>query len=211
MTRPLQILAAGLASLALGGCMASRLSPETQLPPPLIDKQPARVGIHYPEEFSRFVHKEKRYGIDYEITLGGAHVKNLDWLLAAMFQEVVRVDDIAKARDIRPPLAMILQPRFEEFAFLTPRDLAGEAYIVTIRYLLTVYDGSGARVDGYTFTGYGRQKGSGMSGTGPLSVATQKAMRDAGAKVAVELVNQEAVRALLGEPVIRSAPGTGGG
>ena len=53
---------------------------------------------------------------------------------------------------------MVLEPRFEEYSFLTPKDVAGEAFIVTIRYLLTVYDGSGARVDAFTFTGYGREK-----------------------------------------------------
>ncbi len=194
--------------LLLASCTSTKVAPETQLPPPLVDKLQARVGVHYPEEFRRFVHKEKRYGIEYEVTLGSAHVKNLNWLLDAMFAEVVPVEDVGRAREIHPPLQMIVEPRFEEFAMLTPRDLAGEAFIVTIRYLLTIYDSQGAKVDSFTFTGYGRQKGGGMSSTIPLSEATRRAMRDAGAKVAVELTAQEAVRALLGgQPVLRSAVG----
>lgn len=210
MDRTLTRMLLVLAALLLSACGTTRVLPQAELPPPLIDKVKARVGVHYPDEFSGFIHKEKRYGLEFEVTLGSAHVKNLDWLLGAMFTEVVRVKDISRAREIQPPLDMILQPRFEEFAFLTPRDLAGEAFIVTIRYLLSVYDGTGARVDGYVFTGYGRAKGSGISNTKPLSLATQKAMRDAGAKVATELVAQESVRVLLGGKPVLGSPAPGG-
>ncbi len=200
-----------LAALALlAGCMGTRVEPQTQLPPPLIDRVPVRVGVHYPEEFRTYVHKEKRYGTSYEIMLGPAHVKNLDWLLAAMFDKVVTVDDPADARNMQPPLAMVLQPRFEEYSFLTPRDVAGEAFIVTIRYLLSVYDGSGAPVDAFAFTGYGREKGGGIATAEPLKRATQRAMRDAGAKVAVEFPEMDAIRLLLrghAEAARPSAPG----
>lgn len=186
-----------LAVLLLAGCSATRIQPQASLPPPLVDKLPVRVGIHFPEEFRNYAHKEKRNNVTYEVALGAAHVANLKWLLGAMFAELVPVEDPAAAALVRPPLTMVLEPRFEEYSFLTPRDLAGEAYIVTIRYLLTVYDGGGARVDSYIYTGYGRQKSSGVSSTQPLTTATQRAMRDAGAKVAVELTSQDAVRMLL--------------
>jgi hypothetical protein len=104
---------------------------------------------------------------------------------------------------------MVLEPKFEEYSFLTPKDVAGEAFIVTIRYLLTLYDSSGARVDSFAFTGYGREKAHTLANKEPLAVATQRAMRDAGAKVAVELTDQESVRLLLrgaGSPLPVSPP-----
>ena len=107
---------------------------------------------------------------------------------------------------IQPPLVMVLEPRFEEYSFLTPKDVAGEAFIVTIRYLLTVYDGGGARVDAFTFTGYGREKARTLASKEPLQIATQRAMRDAGAKVAVEFTDQESVRLLLRNPGELFAP-----
>src|ERR1700741_5529036 len=116
---------------------------------------PARLGIYYAKEFREYVHKEKRNQFSYEVTLGPAHVTNLDWLLKAMFAEVIPVDDPTRVADMKPPLNLVLEPKFEEDSFLTPDDVAGEAFIVTIRYLLTVYDGTGARVDSFTFTGYG--------------------------------------------------------
>lgn len=191
----------------LAGCSATQVETRSELPPPLVERLPLRVGIHYPAEFREYVHREKRHNLKYEIALGAAHVRNLDWLLAAMFEQVVPVDDLERAAEIRPPLAMVLEPRFQEYSFLTPRDVAGDAYVVTIQYLLTVYDGAGARVDGYAYTGYGRREASGMSAEGPLQIATQRAMRDAAAKVAVELPEQDSVRLLLrgaalpGQPV----------
>ncbi|MDH4259735.1 MAG: hypothetical protein OEW16_05450 [Gammaproteobacteria bacterium] len=196
----LPLCALPIAFAMLAGCTGTKLSAQSTLPPPLIEQLPARVGIYYSKEFREYVHKETRSNIDYEITLGPAHVQNLDWLLKAMFAEVVPVEDPTRVSDIRPPLVMVLEPRFQEYSFLTPKDVAGEAFIVTIRYLLTVYDGDGGRVDAFTFTGYGREKARTLASKTPLQIATQRAMRDAGAKVAVELTDQESVRLLLRNP-----------
>ena len=186
-----------LFALLLSACTATRLTTLAQLPPPLLEQHPVRVGIHYSKEFREFVHRELRGEIEYEITLGPAHVTNLDWLLKALFAELVPVDDPTRVSDMQPPLVLVLEPKFEEYSFLTPKDVAGEAFIVTIRYLLTLYDGSGARVDSFTYTGYGREPARTLASKEPLQIATQRAMRDAGAKVAVELTDQEAVRLLL--------------
>ena len=204
--RILPLCCLAFALVAVSGCADTKLAARAQLPPPLIDKLPARVGVYYSKEFREFVHKETRNEVEYEITLGPAHVQNLDWLLKAMFSDVVQIEDPTKVADLQPPLVMILEPRFEEYSFLTPKDVAGEAFIVTIRYLLTVYDGGGARVDAFTFTGYGREKGGSFSSKEPLQIATQRAMRDAGAKVAVELTDQESVRLLLRIPRELIAP-----
>jgi len=193
----------------LSACTATKLTTKAQLPPPLIEQLPVRVGIHYSKEFREYVHKETRGSIDYEVNLGAAHVTNLDWLLKAMFREVVQVEDPARIAAIAPPLAFVLEPKFEEYSFLTPKDVAGEAFIVTIRYLMTLYDGGGARVDSFTFTGYGREKARALASKEPLATATQRAMRDAGAKIAVELTDQESVRLLLrgaGSPLPVSPP-----
>jgi hypothetical protein len=206
------LLRVALAASCLGllaACTTTSLETKAQLPPPLLEQLPVRVGIHYSEEFSKYVHKETRGSIDYEVNLGPAHVTNLDWLLKAMFRELVHVDDPSRVSNISPPLAFVLEPKFEEYSFLTPKDVAGEAFIVTIRYLLTVYDGNGARVDSFAFTGYGREKARTLASKEPLATATQRAMRDAGAKVAVELTDQDSVRLLLrgaGSPLPASPP-----
>lgn len=196
-------LVAGLALLA--GCGGVRVAPVTSLPSPLLEPEPVTIGVHYPEEFRNFTHSEERYQVKYEADLGGAHVAKLDRLLGAMFQQVLKVDDPA-AGDSR--VRFILVPRFEDYAFLTPRDVAGESYIVTVRYRIDVYSPDGQRLDGYVLTGYGRQKSGMMSGAEPLKLATERAMRDAAAKVATELLSQDTVKALLGRSVEAQLPVT---
>jgi len=200
---------AALCLAILGACTTTKLDTRAQLPPPLLEQLPVRIGVYYPKEFREYIHRETRANIDYEVNLGPAHVTNMDWLLKAMFREVVHVDDPTRVGSVAPPLTLVLEPKFEEFSFLTPKDIAGEAFIVTIRYLLTLYDGAGARVDSFAFTGYGREKARTLASKEPLALATQRAMRDAGAKVAVELTDQESVRLILrgaGSPLPASPP-----
>jgi hypothetical protein len=188
--------------VVLAGCGAVKVQPQTQLPPPLIDKLPVTVAVYFPAEFRDYTYREQRNQVDYEFELGAAHVVKLTRLLQAMFSRVVEVDDPAKALAVAPDVKLVLEPRFEDYAFLTPRDMAGDFYTVTIRYRFNLYNPRGERVDGYVFTGYGRRKSGSMSGTEPLVRATERAMRDAGAKLAIELPEQESVRRLLaGEPV----------
>jgi hypothetical protein len=188
--------------VVLAGCGAVKIQPHTQLPPPLIDKLPVTVAVYFPAEFRDYTYKEQRNQVDYEFELGPAHVTKLTRLLQAMFSRVVEIDDPAQALAAAPDVKLVLEPRFEDYAFLTPRDMVGDFYTVTIRYRLNLYNPRGERVDGYVFTGYGRRKSGSMSGTEPLVRATERAMRDAGAKLAIELPEQESVRRLLaGEQV----------
>ncbi len=185
------------AALALTGCSAVKLEPKQPLPPPLIDQLPVAVAVSYPQEFRGFVHKERRAGVDYEAILGPAHVDRFGALIEAMFEKVVQVGEPAEAASLEPPVRLVVEPRFEDFAFLTPSDLAGDYYTVTIRYRVDVYAPSGERVDAFVFTGFGRERSGTFSGTEPLARATQRAMRDAGAKFAIEFTEQASVMRLL--------------
>ena len=196
-----RIVALGLAAV-LAGCGGIKVEPKQQLPPPLIDQLPVTVAVYYPAEFRSYVHQEERYQVKYSVNLGPAHVVKLQRLLQAMFARVVEVDDPTRALEVDPSVVMVLEPRFEDYAFLTPRDMAGDYFTVTIRYRLNLFNPRGERVDGYVFTGYGREKSILLSNTEPLVLATQRAMRDAGAKLAVEFTSQETVKRLLaGMPV----------
>jgi len=189
-------------AVSVAGCGVVLVEPIPVLPPALVEQLPVTVGVHYPAEFRGYAHKETRYGTDYEINLGPAHIAELNRLFGAMFVRIVEVDDPQQASRLEPPVRLVLEPRFEDYSFLTPRDMAGDTFTVTIRYRLNVYEPGGERVDGYVFTGYGREKSGALSGGAALLVATQRAMREAGAKLAVELPEEDTVRSLLaGETV----------
>jgi hypothetical protein len=68
-----------------------------------------------------------------------------------------------------------------------------------LRYRINAYTPSGQLLDSWTFTGYGAQAEGSLpsSGSGPLQKAAAIAMRDAGAKLAVEFREQAIARGLI--------------
>lgn len=206
-------VAALAATLVLSGCGGVQIKAEDHVPTPLVDELPVRCGVFYSPDFRAFSHKEERWGTTWEVALGGAHVTKLDRLLHAMFPQLVDVPDLAKPP--QPALDLILEPRFEEYSFVTPRDAGAEYYAVTIKYRLNLYDGEARLLDSLVYTGYGNTPASGLSTEKPLLIATERAMRDAGAKFATEFAEQATVQKLLRgekpEPLPTGGAGSAGG
>ena len=187
---------AGLAFAALlAGCGGVRIKAEDSVPPPLVDALPLRAGLYYSPEFRNYAAREERWSTKWEVSLGAGHVAAIDRLARAMFANLVPVADLTKPP--QPPLDLILEPRFEEYDFVTPRDAGAEIFAVTIKYRINVYDGAGRLIDSLVLTGYGNENAGGLTSTKPLTVATRKAMRDAGAKFAIEFPEQPVVQKLV--------------
>src|SRR5690606_1744233 len=93
----------------------------------------------------------------------------------------------------------ILEPSVEEYAFVTPRDAGSPFFAVSIKYRVNVYTPDGRLADSWGFTGYGTAPSQGISSSAPLTEATALALRDAGAKLAVEFRDQAIVRGLIPE------------
>jgi hypothetical protein len=129
-----------------------------------------------------------------------------DRLFAASFREIVPIKDLATLPD-NPPYVAIIQPRIEQYSFITPKDTGASYYAVTIKYRLDVLAPNGTPADSLTFTGYGSFKSGGMTSTAPMVLATKAAMRDAAAKFLVQFPEQEVAHKLLaGTPLIAAAP-----
>jgi hypothetical protein len=193
-------LAAGLGAALLSllaGCGPVHLVASTNIPPPLVAKIPVGVALFIPKEFAEYVHKEERWSTDWHVELGKAQTESIQRLLAAMFERVVVVDSINAATQLGSEIRAILEPSVEEYAFVTPRDAGSPFFAVSIKYRVNVYSADGKLADSWGFTGYGTSPAQGLSNQGPLAMATSLAMRDAGAKLAVEFRDQAIVRGLL--------------
>ena len=155
------------------------------------------------------LHREEHGGIDYEIAIGKSQSAGFERLLGAMFERVVPVasPDAGAATD--PAIRGVLEPVLEDFAFVTPQDTGDTLYAVTLRYRINAYNPAGQPVDSWTFTGYGAQPEGALpgAGSGPLQKAAAIAMRDAGAKLAVEFREQAIARGLLDGPPDPPVPG----
>ncbi len=198
----LLLLASGFA-----GCGGVNVATESSVPVPLVDPMPLTVGIYYSEDFSKAAHSEERWGTDWKIDLGPYHVHMADKLFASEFRETVPVADL-KSLPANPPYKAIIEPRIEQYSFITPRDTGAKYFAVTIRYRINVYAPSGELADSLTFTGYGSDaSGSGMTSTKPMVQATKAAMRDAAAKFLVQFPEQDVAKKLLaGAPLIEAQP-----
>ena len=198
-----------LLPLVLAGCGASQVRPVDRSPTPLVDPLPMEAGLYLDSEFRQYVYKEKRWNIDWQVALGEAGVTHANRMAKASFRAVREVKALNALGE--PALALVLAPRIEEFAFVTPRDAGGSLYQVTLRFRMNVHDSQGRLVDSLVYTGYGATgSGSSLGSTGPLTAATELALRDAGAKFLTEFPLQPVVQQVLrGEapvPVPQSVP-----
>ena len=206
--------AAGFAAVPLlallGGCGPRQFEAQAVIPQPLVTRIPVVVGVHMPAEFREAVHREEHDGIDYEIAIGKSQSAGFERLLGAMFERVVPVaaPDAGAATD--PAIRGVLEPVLEDFSFVTPQDTGDALYAVTLRYRINAYTPTGQPVDSWTFTGYGAQPEGSLPGTGsgPLQKAAAIAMRDAGAKLAVEFRDQAIARGLIDPQAGTPAPVT---
>ncbi|MFL6577377.1 MAG: hypothetical protein ACJ8MR_12225 [Povalibacter sp.] len=199
MTKRAALAAAWVTLFMLAGCGPVKLVATTNIPPPLVAKIPVSVALFVPKEFSSFAHDEERSGTDWHVELGNAQTDGLTRLLNAMFEHVVVVDSLNGGSSAGAEIRAILEPSVEEYAFVTPRDAGSPFYAVSIKYRMNVYTPDGRLADSWAFTGYGTAPSAGISSDQPLTQATALALRDAGAKLAVEFRDQAIVRGLLPE------------
>lgn len=183
--------------LVVGGCGGVKIVANASIPAPLVTKIPVAVALYMPKEFTDYVHKEERWSTRWNVDLGHAQTEGLTRLLHAMFERVVAVDSVNAGAQLGGHIRAILEPSVEEYAFVTPRDAGSPFYAVSIKYRVNVYGADGKLADSWGFTGYGTAPAAGMSSAAPLTDATALAMRDAGAKLAVEFRDQAVVRGLL--------------
>lgn len=189
-----------LALVTLAGCGPVRLIANTNIPTPLVVKMPIAVALFIPQEFSQYVHREERWSTDWHVDLGKAQSEGITRLMSAMFERVIAVESVgAAAAHSDAGIRAILEPSIEEYAFVTPRDAGSPFFAVSIKYRVNVYMPDGKLADSWGFTGYGTAPAQGLSSAPPLQTATALAMRDAGAKLAVEFREQAVVRGLLPE------------
>jgi len=199
-------LALPVLAAVFGGCGPVSVATDSSVPVALVDPMPITVGIYYSEDFSKASHNEERWGTDWKVDLGPYHVRMAEKLFASEFRETVRVEDL-KSLPANPPYRAIIEPRIEQYSFITPRDTGAKYFAVTIRYRLNVYAANGVLADSLTFTGYGSNaSGSGITSTGPMVLATKAAMRDAAAKFLVQFPEQDIAKKLLTSEPLAEAP-----
>ena len=187
-----------LATLLLVTACSTHVVVQGSVPTPLVAKIPARVGIYYSDEFRNFVHQEK---IDqegsFQVDFGDQNLSFFQNLMDALFSPAIALDKLPAEGEPLENLDGLLVPEITRFGFLTP-DISGLGfYSVSIHYRLTLYDRQNHKVTDWTVVGYGKSESSAFGSNKALSDATMLAIRDGGARIAIEMAEQPAVRKWL--------------
>jgi len=206
-TWTIAVLLAALSGLS--ACGDVNVSASAEFPKPLVEPLPLKLGVYYSDEFAKYQHAEERWGVEWKVELGQFHVTMADRLFAAAFRDTVKLK--APADGQNSDVRAVVEPRIEQYSFITPRDTGAKYYAVTIKYRLNIFAPDGRLADSLTFTGYGSAVSSGMTSTKPMLLATRKAMRDAAAKFLVQFPEQDVMKKLLaGLPLTSGSEGVAG-
>ena len=88
-------------------------------------------------------------------------------------------------------------PRIEKYGFLTPGISGLKFYSASIEYRIALYDKAGQKVGDWNIIGYGKSEGGMFTADEAINEATVLAIRDGGARIAIELIDQPSVRAWI--------------
>jgi len=183
-----------MALLVLQSCTTSVVV-EGSVPTPLVNKIPARVGVFYSEEFRSFRHKEDiREAGNWDIDLGPQNLTFFSNLLDSLFLDVEQVREPPLTAEEMADLDGVVVPRIEKYGFLTPSVSGLKFYSASIEYRIALYNSAGEKIGDWNIIGYGKSEGGMFTADEAINEATVLAIRDGGARIAIELIDQPAVR-----------------
>ncbi len=177
------------------------------LPTPLVSKIPARVGVHFTDEFKTFTYKEvMRESGTWKIDLGQQNLDFFRNLLDNMFSHLEEVDEpnfgSPEAGHDKAGqhyfgrnggLDGVIIPKIVKYGFLTPSISGLNFYSASIQYQILLYDQSGEVIGDWNIVGYGKSEGGSFGADDALGEATMLAIRDGGARIAIEMSQQPQV------------------
>ena len=168
---------------------------EGSVPTPLINKISARVGVYYAEDFRNFRHREEiNEAGSWDIDLGTQNLSFFSNLMDSLFASVAEVGEPPLTTEEMADLDGIVVPKIEKYGFLTPSISGLKFYSASIEYRIALYDREGEKIGDWNIVGYGKSEGGMFSADEAINEATVLAIRDGGARIAIELIDQPAVR-----------------
>ncbi len=179
--------------LSLSGCTTSVMV-EGTVPTPLVAKMPARVGLYFSPDFKSFRHEEtiEQRG-SYQVDMGQQNLTFFRNLMKAMFESTVEVDEPLLPSETATGIDGVIVPEILKYGFLTPAVSGLNFYSASIHYRVALFDVAGNKVGDWTLVGYGKAEGGVFSGSDALREATLLAIRDGGARIAIDLPLEPAV------------------
>jgi hypothetical protein len=193
-----------VSGLLIVGCTTS-VTVEGTIPTPLVAKIPVNVGVYYSDDFKSFQHEEtiRQHG-NFKVDMGGQNLLFFRNLMTAVFENVTEIDErpladeqSSVAEENAAGLDGILIPEIIKYGFLTPNVSGLKFYSASIHYRMSLYDLNNAKLGEWIIVGYGKSERTLFGTTDSLSEATMLAIRDGGARIAIEMESQPVIQSWL--------------
>lgn len=177
--------------MGMAGC-GGAVSLSANFPTPMIQRLPLTAQVQYPPSLREFSHIEEAMDTTrWTIDLGKPTMRMLNSVFSASLQ-LVPADASGPAPDL------IIEPEILRFEFGVPGRSKVDIPAAWIEFDVRITGGDGAPLTMLKIPGYG--EGSRISGglAKSLSEAAEYALRDAGATLTQEIVQDAAILALIG-------------
>lgn len=198
------------ATLLLVACGGATVQMEGDIPTPLVQPLPLRMGMYFEPALLDYVYEEKieNHG-DWRVEVGSMQPKLFLQIGSAMFTEAKQVDSTTPSD---ATLDGVLAPAIADFQISIPSQTRTDFFEVWIKYLIRVYDNKGALIAEWPLTAYGKSNQSDYgffeeTNKPAMHDATMRAFRDAGAFLALRFSTVPQIKAWLDA---RSTPSSGG-
>ncbi len=195
-----RIAAVFLVSVLLLSACSKTVVIQGAVPTPLVSQIPLRLGIYYSDSFKNFSYEESlKSDGNWTIELGQQNVLFFRELFTTLFLEVIEVDQEQLSAEAIQTLGLdgILVPEIEEYGFLTPGISGLKFYSASVKYNLRLLNGQASVAGEWHVVGYGKSEGGTFQGGEAVNSATLLAIRDGGARIAIDFPRQAFVKAFL--------------
>ena len=182
--------------LILTACEQSMtLRVESEIPTPVIDRMPVKMGVFFQDELRNYVSEENSdERPNWKIESGSSHVALFEQLLSSMFEEIKEVAGTGADSTVDAVLA----PNVAEMQFALPAETKTDFYEAWVKYNMELFNQDGSHIANWSVTGYGKSSTEFMKSRDKgLNAAVNQALRDAGAKFALGFSRVEEINAWL--------------
>jgi len=184
----------------LAGCSGtSEVQVSGNIPEPLTREIPVTAAIVMDKDFSNLTSQpDKKTSID----LGRAQTD----LFHKVFKKLFANAEFLDSKEMQHQADLLIIPSVQEVQIATPWDTKLNIYEVWIKYSLDIYDANDEQLASWFMPSYGKTPSAFMkSKTEALDLATQIALRDAGAKLILDFERIPAINQWLKDASPRGA------
>ena len=178
-------------TLFLGGCTNSLvMEVESAIPTAATDSAAAKVALYMPPEFINYVYRENTPGREnWEISLGKSQAAMFQQILQAVYGDV----SITKSAGQANGADLVAIPQLAEMQLAAPQETGFTFFEAWLNYTVTIRQIADNNTRILNVTAYGKQNTERFQRFQQgLRQAIEKALRDAGAKLAVKLTQRDA-------------------